>query len=102
MKRSCPKVSLPINENVTFDQRLIGIDWVPREDFHPDETDALADFNRNKFLDLSKPLLKQVWNARFTKEYYLSQVHNPRHLRESARLFGNDFLEVSCCRSQSM
>jgi hypothetical protein len=70
-------------------------DWVPREDFHPDETDALADYNRNKFLDLSQPLLMQVWRAKFTKEYYLSQVHNPRHLKESARLFGNSFLEVS-------
>ena len=71
-----------------------GVDWVPREDFHPDETDTLADFNRNKFLDLSKPLLVQVWNAPWTKEYYLSQVHNPRHLKESARLFGNPILEV--------
>jgi 4-hydroxysphinganine ceramide fatty acyl 2-hydroxylase len=70
-------------------------DWVPREDFHPDETDALADFNRNQFLDLTKPLLMQVWYARFTKEYYLSQVHNPRHLKESARLFKWDALEVS-------
>jgi len=73
-------------------------DWVPREDFHPDETDALADYNRNKFLDLSKPLLMQVWRANFTKEYYLSQVHNPRHLKEPARLFGNSFLEVSLQR----
>jgi 4-hydroxysphinganine ceramide fatty acyl 2-hydroxylase len=71
------------------------IDWVPNEHFHPDETDALADYNRNKFLDLSKPLLMQVWRANFTKEYYLSQVHNPRHLKEPARLFGNNFLEVS-------
>jgi 4-hydroxysphinganine ceramide fatty acyl 2-hydroxylase len=71
------------------------IDWVPNEHFHPDETDALADYNRNTFLDLSKPLLMQVWRANFTKEYYLSQVHNPRHLKEPARLFGNNFLEVS-------
>ena len=74
--------------------KLLRPDWVPREDFHPDETDALADFNRNKFLDLSKPLLVQVWNAPWTKEYYLSQVHNPRHLKESARLFEWDILEV--------
>jgi 4-hydroxysphinganine ceramide fatty acyl 2-hydroxylase len=55
----------------------------------------LADYNRNKFLDLSKPLLIQVWRANFSKEYYLSQVHNPRHLKEPARLFASDFLEVS-------
>jgi hypothetical protein len=76
---------------------LLISDWVPREDFHPDETDTLADFNRNKFLDLSKPLLLQVWRAPWTKEYYLSQVHNPRHLKESARLFEWDILEVSSC-----
>ena len=73
----------------------VGSDWVPKDDFFPDETDALADFNRNRFLDLSKPLLMQVWRANWTKEYYLSQVHNPRHLKESARLFGPDILEVS-------
>ena len=72
----------------------VHVDWVPKEDFFPDETDALADFNRNRFLDLSKPLLMQVWRANWTKEYYLSQVHNPRHLKESARLFGPDILEV--------
>lgn len=75
------------------DEKIVSEDWVPREDFHPDETDTLADYNRNKFLDLSKPLLIQVWNAPWTKEYYLSQVHNPRHLKESARLFKWDILE---------
>ncbi|GFZ52022.1 hypothetical protein JCM24511_09794 [Saitozyma sp. JCM 24511] len=56
------------------DEKIVSEDWVAREDFHPDETDTLADFNRNKFLDLSKPLLVQVWNAPWTKEYYLSQA----------------------------
>jgi len=93
MRRSFQRVCLLLvpDQKITAD----GTDWVPREDFHPDETDALADYNRNKFLDLSQPLLMQVWRAKFTKEYYLSQVHNPRHLKESARLFGNSFLEVS-------
>ena len=77
-------------------------DWVPDENFHPDETDALSDFNRNKFLDLSKPLMVQVWGAPWSKEYYLSQVHNPRHLKESARMFEWGFLEVSrVAQSQS-
>jgi len=75
------------------DEKIVSADWVPRDDFHPDETDTLADFNRNKFLDLSKPLLIQVLQANWTKEYYLSQVHNPRHLKESARMFKWDILE---------
>jgi len=53
-----------------------------------------SDFQKNKFLDLSKPLLVQVWYANWSKEYYLEQVHSPRHLKESARLFGWDALEA--------
>jgi 4-hydroxysphinganine ceramide fatty acyl 2-hydroxylase len=58
------------------------------------ETDVSTDYKTHKFLDLSKPLLMQVWNGGFDKEFYLEQVHRPRHYRggESAPLFGN-FLE---------
>lgn len=76
------------------DEQIVSENWVATDDFHPDETDALADYNRSKFLDLNKPLIMQVWGAPWTKEYYLSQVHNPRHLKESARLFQWDALEM--------
>jgi len=33
-------------------------------------------------------------DAAYSKDYYLKQVHQPRHLTESARLFGPDFLEM--------
>lgn len=58
------------------------------------ETDALTDYKRHKFLDLSKPLILQVWFGGFEKDFYLEQVHRPRHYKggESAPLFGN-FLE---------
>lgn len=58
------------------------------------ETDASQDFKKHKFLDLNRPLLMQVWNGGFSKEFYLEQVHRPRHYKggESAPLFGN-FLE---------
>lgn len=57
-------------------------------------TDISADFRTHKFLDLNQPMLMQVWNGGFSKEFYLQQVHRPRHYRggESAPLFGN-FLE---------
>ncbi|WVF65915.1 hypothetical protein IAT40_000653 [Kwoniella sp. CBS 6097] len=74
-------------------EKIVSEEWVPDENFHPDETDLLSDYSMNKFIDLSKPLLMQVWNAPWTKEYYLSQVHEPRHLKESARMFGSDLLE---------
>jgi 4-hydroxysphinganine ceramide fatty acyl 2-hydroxylase len=58
------------------------------------ETDVVADYKTHKFLDLSRPLFPQVWYGGFSKEFYLEQVHRPRHYKggESAPLFGN-FLE---------
>lgn len=58
------------------------------------DTDVNADYRAHKFLDLNKPLLKQVWNGGFRKDFYLEQVHRPRHYPGggSAPLFGN-FLE---------
>ena len=58
------------------------------------ETDYTRDYQQHKFLDLNKPLLMQLWNSGFSKEFYLQQIHRPRHYRggESAPLFGN-FLE---------
>ncbi|KAF2766338.1 hypothetical protein EJ03DRAFT_330196 [Teratosphaeria nubilosa] len=58
------------------------------------ETDASSDYKRHKFLDLDKPLLMQLWSSGFSKQFYLEQVHRPRHYKggESAPLFGN-FLE---------
>ncbi|ATY63916.1 inositolphosphorylceramide-B C-26 hydroxylase [Cordyceps militaris CM01] len=58
------------------------------------DTDIGLDYKKHKFLDLDKPLFLQVWNGGFTKDFYLDQVHRPRHYRggDSAPLFGN-FLE---------
>ncbi|KAI0601769.1 hypothetical protein F4775DRAFT_539138 [Biscogniauxia sp. FL1348] len=58
------------------------------------ETDFTNDYKTHKFLDLNKPLLMQIWFSGFSKEFYLDQVHRPRHYKggASAPLFGN-FLE---------
>lgn len=58
------------------------------------ETDASVDYKAHKFLDLNRPLFLQVWNSGFSKEFYLEQIHRPRHYKggASAPLFGN-FLE---------
>lgn len=58
------------------------------------ETDWSNDYKKHKFLDLGKPLLPQVWFGGFSKDFYLDQVHRPRHYKggKSAPLFGN-FLE---------
>jgi 4-hydroxysphinganine ceramide fatty acyl 2-hydroxylase len=58
------------------------------------ETDPTHDYKTHKFIDLNKPMLMQVWFGGFDKDFYLEQVHRPRHYKggESAPLFGN-FLE---------
>ncbi|KAF8965175.1 fatty acid alpha-hydroxylase [Entomortierella lignicola] len=55
-------------------------------------TDLAAD-KKSKFLDLNQPLLWQLWNSNYTKAFYLEQVHIPRHLSGSARIFGSPYLE---------
>jgi 4-hydroxysphinganine ceramide fatty acyl 2-hydroxylase len=75
-------------------------DWVhPRtgmscEEDLSKETDYSSDYKKHKFLDLNEPLFKQVFMGGFSKEFYLDQVHRPRHYKggQSAPLFGN-FLE---------
>jgi 4-hydroxysphinganine ceramide fatty acyl 2-hydroxylase len=58
------------------------------------ETDLSDDWKTHKFLDLNKPLFPQMLFSSFSKEFYLEQVHRPRHYKggASAPLFGN-FLE---------
>lgn len=58
------------------------------------ETDPVSDYKTHKFLDLNRPLFMQVFNGGFSKDFYLEQIHRPRHYRggDSAPLFGN-FLE---------
>jgi len=75
------------------EETIVSEDWEATDDFHPNETDQTKDYEKNHFLDLRKPLLRQVWNANFSKSYYLKQVHQPRHVLEPARLFGPSYLE---------
>jgi len=76
------------------DAGIVDENWVPSEDFQPDETDVSGDYEKNQFLDLRRPLLSQFLYANFSKSYYLQQIHQPRHVVQSARLFGPDYLEV--------
>ncbi|KAF8823727.1 hypothetical protein HHX47_DHR9000242 [Lentinula edodes] len=75
-------------------ENIVRDDWEADDDFDPDATDAVEDLKKHHFLDLQQPLLPQLWYANFSKAYYLRQVHQPRHLSDSARLFGPEYLEV--------
>ncbi|KAI9350509.1 hypothetical protein DFJ73DRAFT_832438 [Zopfochytrium polystomum] len=48
---------------------------------------------KKPFLDLTKPLLAQVFFGNFSKDFYMEQVHIPRQVKGSARLFSYAFLE---------
>ena len=58
------------------------------------ETNLNADYTTHQFLDLNRPLITQLWNGGFSKDFYLEQVHRPRYYSkgDAAPLFGN-FLE---------
>lgn len=58
------------------------------------DTDVTTDYKTHKFLNLDRPLFPQIWYGGFSKNFYLEQVHRPRHYKggASAPLFGN-FLE---------
>jgi len=67
--------------------------WEATDDFHPDDTDTSHDYENSQFIDLRQPLIRQVWESNWSKSFYLQQVHQPRHLPESARMFGPWYLE---------
>lgn len=75
-------------------EQLVDENWEATDDFVPEETDQARDYETNEFLDLRKPLLKQMWYGNFSKAYYLQQVHQPRHLATTAQLFGPWYLEI--------
>lgn len=47
-----------------------------------------------QFLDLNQALVPQMFFRRFTKEFYLEQVHKPRFQKGSALFFNQPYLEV--------
>ncbi|KAI9144848.1 hypothetical protein BKA69DRAFT_1025109 [Paraphysoderma sedebokerense] len=50
--------------------------------------------SKTPFLDLEQPLLYQVWTSKFSKEFYLQQIHIPRHMKDPAYIFGAPYLEI--------
>lgn len=89
--------SEPLQDGILEDDEpepLYASTGMSSEDDLTKETDVQKDYKKFKFLDLNRPLLMQVWYGNFEKEFYLEQVHRPRHYKggASAPLFGN-FLE---------
>lgn len=49
---------------------------------------------RKPFIDLRKPMIEQILNASWTKEYYFENVFIPQPYTGSPRFFKNPFLEA--------
>lgn len=83
-----------LKENGSANGRPVYETGLSSEEDLSKETDIVTDYQTHKFLDLNKPLFMQMWFGGFSKEFYLEQVHRPRHYKggESAPIFGN-FLE---------
>ena len=47
-----------------------------------------------EFLDLKRALVPQMLTKRFTKQFYLDQVHKPRFIKGSAVFFDQPYLEM--------
>lgn len=93
-RSSVPPPSQFLIGRVVKAETIVSSSWEATDDFHPDDTDVLADYERSEFLDLAQPLLPQLWHAKFSKAFYLEQVHQPRHVSYSARLFPWPALEA--------
>ncbi|KAI9248754.1 hypothetical protein BY458DRAFT_464804 [Sporodiniella umbellata] len=46
------------------------------------------------FLDLKQPLFPQLWNATYSKEFYLEQVHRPRYTPYTVPYFSNPYMDL--------
>ncbi|KAM0748640.1 fatty acid-2 hydroxylase [Meredithblackwellia eburnea MCA 4105] len=79
---------------VGTEETITNPDFEYTDSFEPEDTAVEDDYKKNQFLDLSRPLIMQVWNSNFSKGFYLQQVHQPRHLPHPARLFGPWYLEM--------
>ncbi|KAI9032800.1 hypothetical protein CLU79DRAFT_692950 [Phycomyces nitens] len=49
---------------------------------------------KEKFLDLRKPLFPQLWNATYSKKFYLEQVHRPRYVPYYVAYFSDPAMDV--------
>ncbi|GCE98514.1 fatty acid alpha-hydroxylase [Zygosaccharomyces mellis] len=86
------EVHLTGKDDQEFDSTTF-VPELPTEEKLSIATDYGRDYKKHKFLDLNKALLPQVMFGNFSKDFYLDQVHRPRHYgKGSAPLFGN-FLE---------
>lgn len=55
------------------EEAIVNPDFVFTDHFQPEDTETAEDYRKNRFLDLERPLIMQVWNSNFSKGFYLQQ-----------------------------
>ncbi|CAI4718989.1 CDA_G0043030.mRNA.1.CDS.1 [Saccharomyces cerevisiae] len=87
------KVEVQLSADGTEFDSTTFVKELPAEEKLSIATDYSNDYKKHKFLDLNRPLLMQILRSDFKKDFYVDQIHRPRHYgKGSAPLFGN-FLE---------
>jgi hypothetical protein len=62
-------------------ENVVSDDWVATDDFTPEDTDEAADYEKNQFLDLRKPLMRQMWNCNFRHVPFYVAPLSPNSIR---------------------
>ena len=57
-------------------------------------SESLLSKRSNDFIDTSRPMLQQLLKGNFTKEFYVEQIHIPRHTSDSPPIFANPYLDL--------
>lgn len=65
-------------------ESIVNDDWVATDDFTPEDTDRAADYEKNQFLDLRRPLMRQMWNCNFRHVFYTNPSQDT-DLRSAAK-----------------
>lgn len=63
------------------EESVVSDDWVATDDFTPEDTDEAADYEKNQFLDLRKPLMQQMWDGNF-RHVFLCQANRDRVMND--------------------
>lgn len=76
------------------ERRAAAVEGVQQAKPNASFSKRMVEIKDDAFLDLNQPLMPQVWNNRWSKRYYLEQVHIPRHTTTSPRFFPSSLLEI--------
>jgi predicted heme/steroid binding protein len=78
-------------------ENVVSDDWVATDDFTPDDTDEAADYEKNQFLDLRKPLMRQMWDCNFRHVLFFRTQSDPfidRSPHAAKRIIFNKFINL--------